>query len=92
MRFAKRVFVIAGIWGLAIVPAMFFVRADFERQNPPAITHAEFYYGFAAVTTVWQLAFLIIASDPLRFRPFMLAAIGENAAQRRTVRDAAVRR
>lgn len=85
MRFAKRVFIVAGIWGLLIVPAMFFVRAEFERQNPPALTHPEFYYGFAAVTTVWQVAFLIIASDPVRFRPLMLAAIGEKVGWVTTV-------
>jgi hypothetical protein len=71
------VFIIAGIWGLLIVPPMFFVRARLELQNPPPITHPEFYYGFAAVVTVWQLAFLVIGSDPQRFRPLMLAGVGE---------------
>jgi len=85
MRFAKRVFVIAGVWGLLIVPPMFFVRAEFERQYPPVTTHPEFYYGFAGVTTVWQLTFLMIASDPVRFRPLMWAAIAEKVAWVATV-------
>jgi len=37
MRFAKRVFVIAGAWGLLIVPPMFFVRTEFERQYRQSI-------------------------------------------------------
>jgi hypothetical protein len=85
MRFAKRVFVIAGVWGLLIVPPMFFVRTAFERQYPPVNTHPEFYYGFAGVTTAWQLAFLVIGSDPVRFRPLMWAAIAEKVAWVTTV-------
>ena len=85
MRFAKRVFVIAGVWGLLIVPPMFFVRAEFERQYPPAATHPEFYYGFAGVTTAWQLAFLVLASDPVRYRPLIWAAIAEKVAWVATV-------
>ena len=85
MRFAKRVYVIAGVWGLLIVPPMFFVRAEFERQYPPATTHPEVYYGFAGVTTVWQLTFLTIGSDPVRFRPLMWAAIAEKVVWVTTV-------
>ena len=85
MRFARRVFTIAGISGLLLVPPMFFVRAELERQHPPAITHPEFYYGFAAVTTAWQIAFLLIGSDPVRFRPLMLAGIVEKAGWVATV-------
>jgi len=32
---------------------------------------------FAGVTLAWQLAFLVIASDPARFRPLMLPSIAE---------------
>jgi hypothetical protein len=52
----------------------------FERigvQYPPAITHPDFYYGFVGVGLAWQVAFLVISSDPLRFRPMMLAAMFE---------------
>jgi hypothetical protein len=79
MRFAKRVFIGAGIWGLLSVPPLFFLYDTVGRQNPPAITHPEYYYGFAAVTMAWQLAFLVIASDPMRFRPLMLVAVVEKA-------------
>jgi hypothetical protein len=42
-----------------------------SRTQPPPITHPEFYYGFLGVTLAWQVAFLVIASDPLRFSPLM---------------------
>jgi len=79
MTFAKRVFMAAGIWGLLVVPPLFFLYDTVGRQNPPAITHPEYYYGFAAITTAWQLAFLVIASDPIRFRPLMPVAVVEKA-------------
>ena len=44
---------------------------------PPAVTHAEYYYGFFGVALAWQIAFLVIAKDPVRFRPIIPAAILE---------------
>lgn len=77
MKFAKIVFRIAGIWGFLIVTPLYFMFDVIPKRDPPAITHPAFYYGFVGVTLVWQLAFLIIASDPVRFRPFMIAGIFE---------------
>jgi hypothetical protein len=41
------------------------------------MTHPDFYYGFIGVALAWQAAFLLIGSDPARFRPMMIAAIAE---------------
>jgi len=77
MRFAKYVFLIAGIWGLVIVTPLYFLYDTVGRQYPPPVTHPDFYYGFASVTLAWQVAFLLIATDPVRFRPIMTTAILE---------------
>jgi hypothetical protein len=77
MKFAKIVFRIAGIWGFLIITPLYFMFDVIPQRDPPAITHPAFYYGFVGVTLVWQLAFLIIASDPVRFRPLMVAGIFE---------------
>jgi hypothetical protein len=77
MRFAKIVFRVAGIWGLLVILPLYFLFDLTGISNPPAITHAEFYFGFVGVTLVWQIAFFVIASDPIRFRPFILVAILE---------------
>ena len=45
-------------------------------DNPPPVTHPEFYYGFVGVALAFQLVFLTIASDPLKYRPLILAGIG----------------
>jgi hypothetical protein len=79
MAFARRVFRIAGIYGLLVVGPQYFLEAKTGQDYPPAITHPEFYYGFVGVVVAFQVAFLIIASDPVRYRPMMIAAILEKA-------------
>jgi hypothetical protein len=44
---------------------------------PPAITHPEFYYGFIGLALAFQVLFIIISTDPVRFRPAMIAGILE---------------
>ena len=77
MVFSKWSFRIAGIWGLLVVPPLYFLYDIIGQQNPPALTHPEIYYGFVGVTLAWQLAFLVISSDPARYRPLMLPAMVE---------------
>lgn len=78
-RFGRVVFTIAGIWGILLMTPLYFLREAIERANPPAITHADLYYGFIGVTLAWQIAFLIVAANPLRHRPLMIAASLEKA-------------
>jgi len=80
MKFAKIVFRIAGIWGLLIITPLYFIFDLIGVKDPPPITHPAFYYGFVGVALVWQVAFLIISTDPVRFRPLMIAAILEKLA------------
>ena len=80
MRFARAVFLIAGIYGLAIVTPMYFLEERIGREYPPAITHPDYFYGFIGVTLACQLFFLVLGSDPVRFRPMMLPAIFEKVS------------
>ena len=80
MTFAKRVFLVAGVYGLIVLLPLYFLEAKTGIDYPPAITHPEYYYGFIGVGVAWQLVFLIIAGDPVRYRPIMLAAIVEKAS------------
>ncbi len=77
MKFATIVFRTAGVWGLLIVTPLYFLFDMVGRSYPPPITHPDFYYGFVGVTLAWQIAFLIIATDPRRYRPLMIAAMVE---------------
>jgi len=65
MRPARWIFLIAGLYGVLVLVPGFFLEAQFRTSEPPAVTHAEFYYGFYGSALVWQLAFFVIASDPL---------------------------
>jgi len=60
-----------------VLTPMYFMLGAIGRQNPPAITHPEFYFGFLGVTLVWQFAFFAIATDPARFRPLILISVFE---------------
>ena len=77
MRFAKWVFWIAGIWGFVVLAPLYFLREFIGTQDPPQVTHPEYFFGFVGVGLVWQFTFLLIASDPLRFRPIMIGAMLE---------------
>jgi hypothetical protein len=44
---------------------------------PPGLTHPVYYYGFVGVALAWQLAFWIVASDPVRYRMLILPGIVE---------------
>jgi hypothetical protein len=77
MKFAKTVFLIAGIWGLSILTPVYFLFDMLGRNHPPAITHPEFFYGFVGVALAWQVAFIFIATDPVRYRPLMIPSILE---------------
>ena len=77
MKFAKVVFWIAGIWGLLVITPLYFMFDLIGRKDPPAITHPGFYYGFVGVALAWQIAFLVIARDPVRLRPMMIPSVLE---------------
>ena len=68
---------IAGIWGVLVLSPLYFMFDRIGKEDPPAITHPGFYYGFVAAGLAWQVVFLIIATDPPRFRTIMLAGIVE---------------
>lgn len=80
MKFAKIVFLVAGIYGLIVLLPLYFMEAQTGRDYPPPITHPEYYYGFIGVGVAWQLAFLVISRDPLRYRPLMIPSIVEKAS------------
>jgi len=77
MKFARVVFWIAGIWGVLILAPLYFMFNAIGRNDPPAITHPGFYYGFVSVGLAWQVVFFYIARDPVRLRPMMIPSVIE---------------
>jgi hypothetical protein len=62
------------------VGPLYFLEARIGEQQPPPITHPEYFYGFVGVTLVFQLPFLVISRDPVRYRPIMLMSVLEKAS------------
>jgi hypothetical protein len=77
MKFAKVLFWIAGIWGVLLLTPLYFIFDLIGQKDPPSITHPAFYYGFVGAGLAWQFAFFVIAWDPARFRPMIIASILE---------------
>jgi len=77
MKFAKVVFWVAGIWGLVVITPLYFIFDLIGKQDPPAITHPGFYYGFVGCALAWQIAFLIIGANPVRLRVMMIPSVVE---------------
>jgi hypothetical protein len=69
MKFAKWVFLIAGIYGILVVAPQYFSESRIARDFPPAITHPEYLYslqrvaalamGFAAIDLILGILFLL---------------------------------
>ena len=77
MKFARMVFFVAGAWGIVVLTPLYFLFDAIGRQHSSPITYPQFFYGFLAVTMAWQFAFLVIGSDPARFRLMMIPSVVE---------------
>ena len=68
MKIAKWIFLIAGIIGLAATIPLVFA------ENLMGVKQPEFYYGFVFLDICWQILYLVLSSDPVRYRPMMIPA------------------
>src|SRR5665213_2526824 len=50
------------------------------RETPPPITHPEYFYGFLGAGLAWQILFLVLSRDPLKYRAMILPSIVEKAS------------
>ena len=80
MKFARISFLVAGTIGTLVLIPLYFQLDRIGADNPPAITHPEYYYGFVGVALAFQIVFLIISSDPLKYRQLILPSIFEKLA------------
>jgi hypothetical protein len=78
VRFTKSVFLLAGISGVLLMAPAFFLERWAGEFDPPTVNHPEYYYGLIGVVLVFQFFYLLIATDPIRYRPVMvLGALGK---------------
>jgi hypothetical protein len=77
LKFAKIVFRVAGIYGLLILAPIYFMENKIGQDTPPAITHPEYFYGFIGLGLAWQFLFLVLSTDPAKYRAMILPSILE---------------
>ena len=77
MSFARLTFIGAGIWGSAVLTPLYWLVDITGRPYGPPMDYPHFFYGFLSVAMAWQIAFIVIGSNPARFRPLMIPAIVE---------------
>jgi hypothetical protein len=80
MTFAKRVFTLAGLYGLVVMTPMYFAELALKAEGQPLLERPESHYGFVGITLVYQLVFLLIGRDPARYRPLMPLCVLEKLA------------
>ena len=80
ITFARRLFLVAGIYGFVVLLPQYFMESRIGRDFPPAITHPEHFYGFVGVALAFQVLFLMLSRDPVRFRPMLIPSIIEKLA------------
>jgi hypothetical protein len=80
MKLARWIFGVAGVYGLVLLVPFYFLEDRIGQDTQPAITHPEFFYGFVGLGVAWQIAFLCIAVDPVRYRLMMIPSMVEKFA------------
>ena len=76
MGFARWVFRVAGIYGILLVAPMFFL----EPRLAPGAIHPVFFYGWVSLNLMWQVLFLVVSTNPIRYRPMVLVSGVEKAS------------
>ncbi|MFN8006883.1 MAG: hypothetical protein U0V70_07660 [Terriglobia bacterium] len=80
MKFARNIFLAAGIYGMIILTPMYFMEDRISRELPPAVTHPEYFYGFLGVGLAWQILFVLVARNPVQYRLMMIPAVLEKVS------------
>ena len=74
MKFARWTFLLAGVYGLLVLVPQYFIEAS---GTGPVIALPEFYYGFLGVAVAFQLVFIVISTDPQKYRALILPSLVE---------------
>ena len=57
MKFARIVFIAAGMWGIVVLTPLYFLVDVTGRQYAPPTDYPQFFYGFLSVAMAWPIAF-----------------------------------
>jgi hypothetical protein len=71
VSFARGVFRIAGLYGIIILSPMLLL----ERQMAPGAIHPVFFYAWVSTGLAWQILFIVLSMNPVRYRPMILVCV-----------------
>jgi hypothetical protein len=75
MKLARCVFLTAGILGLLpVVPLAYAAMVNEQIMLPDVGSASLFFYGFVFQYVCWQILYIVLARDPVRYRPMMILA------------------
>jgi hypothetical protein len=78
VKIARYIFSISGIYGILILTPQLFRESAFSTNGVP-LSHPEFFYGFFLLALAFQILFIIISTNPVRYRSAMLPCFIEKA-------------
>jgi hypothetical protein len=77
MAFARLAYLLAGLWGVVVIALGYASYVTGADQSLAAIARPEMIHGFFLTAMPWQLLFLVISRDPLRYNAVMPVTVLE---------------
>jgi hypothetical protein len=75
VNFSRMVFLVAGVFGLLLlVPLAYSAIVDSQTFLPALGGGGLFFLDFVLQYLFWQVLYLVLATDPVRYRPMMIPA------------------
>lgn len=74
MKFAKYLFLLAGISGIILLFPLYFLE---NAAGETAVSRPEFYYGFIGIALAFQVLFIIISFDLVKYRMMIIPCVLE---------------
>jgi hypothetical protein len=71
MGFARLAYLVAGLWGIIVIPLGYVSYLTGTDQTLVTIARPEIVHGFFLLALPWQLLFILISRDPARYNPVM---------------------
>jgi len=71
MGLARLVYLVAGLWGLIVIPLGYASYLSGADPSLSSVARPEIVHGFFLITLPWQLLFLLMSRDPLRYNAVM---------------------
>ena len=77
-KIARYIFLTSAIYGILVLTPQLFRESAFSTVDAP-LSHPEFFYGFFLIALAFQILFIVISIDPVRYRQTMIPCFIEKS-------------